>query len=60
MDQIEVEKISNRLKGVASVLATMGEVNGSMVWSEWAMSLLFDELEDCINKLDDMLEDKPA
>lgn len=57
MNAVEVEKKSNRLKGVASILSMMGEAKGSMVWSEWAVELLVDEMEGCINKLDDMLED---
>lgn len=60
MNELEVEKVSNRLKGVASILSAVGEVQGGMVWQEWGMSLLADELEDCINKLDDMLDDKPV
>lgn len=60
MDQIEVEKISNRLKGVASILSAIGETKGDMMWQEWGMSLLADELEDCISKLDDMLDENPV
>ena len=36
---IEIEKIANSLKGVASVLSTMSEVpKGSMIWNEWALN----------------------
>lgn len=60
MNAIELEKVSNRLKGVASILSTMGEAKGGVVWQEWAMTLLADELGDCINKLEERLEDKKS
>lgn len=42
---IEMEETTNSLKGVASVLLTMSEVlNGSMIWNEWALHLLYKEL----------------
>lgn len=50
---IEIEKIANSLKGVASVLSTMSEVpEGSMIWNEWALHLLYKELDDNIKKLE--------
>jgi len=50
---IEIEKIANSLKGVASVLSTMSEVpEGSMIWNEWALHLLYKELDENIKKLE--------
>lgn len=50
---VEIEKIINSLKGVASVLSTMSEVpNGSMIWNEWALHLLYKELDENIKKLE--------
>lgn len=52
---IEVEKITNSLKGVASVLSTMSEVpEGSMIWNEWALHLLYKELDENIRKLEEI------
>ncbi len=52
---IEIEKVANSLKGVASVLSTMSEVpEGSMIWNEWALHLLYKELEGNIKKLEEM------
>lgn len=51
--KIELEKIVNSLKGVASVLSTMSEIpEGSMIWNEWALHLLYKELNEDINKLE--------
>lgn len=48
-----MEEITNSLKGVASVLSTMSEVpNGSMIWNEWALHLLYKELAEDIEKLE--------
>ena len=50
---VEIEKIANSLKGIASVLSTMSEVpKGSMIWNEWAMHLLYKELAEDIEKLE--------
>lgn len=50
---IEIEKIANSLKGIASVLSTMSEVpKGSMIWNEWALLLLYKELDENIKKLE--------
>lgn len=50
---IQLEKITNSLKGVASVLSTMSEVpDGSMIWNEWALHLLYKELAENIEKLE--------
>lgn len=50
---IEIEKIANSLKGVASVLSTMSEVpKGSMIWNEWALHLLYKELDEDIKELE--------
>jgi len=50
---IEIEKIANSLKGVASVLSTMSEVpEGGMIWNEWALHLLYKELDENIKKLE--------
>lgn len=50
---VEIEKIINSLKGVASVLSTMSEVpDGSMIWNEWALHLLYKELDENIKKLE--------
>ena len=52
---IEIEKVANSLKGVASVLSTMSEVHeGSMIWNEWALHLLYKELEENIKKLEEI------
>lgn len=52
---IELEKIANSLKGVASVLSTMSEVpEGCMIWNEWAMHLLYKELSENIEKLEEI------
>ena len=52
---VEIEKIANSLKGVASVLSTMGEVpEGSMIWNEWALYLLYKELDEDIKKLEEI------
>ena len=52
---IEIEKVVNLLKGVASVLSTMSEVpKGSMMWNEWALHLLYKELDENIRKLEEM------
>lgn len=52
---IEIEKIVNSLKGVASVLSTMSEVpEGSMIWNEWALYLLYKELDEDIRKLEEI------
>lgn len=52
---VEIEKIANSLKGVASVLSTMSEVpEGSMIWNEWALHLLYKELDENIKKLEEM------
>lgn len=52
---IEIEKIANSIKGVASVLSTMSEVpEGSMIWNEWALHLLYKELDENIRKLEDI------
>lgn len=49
----ELEKVNCSLKGVASILLMMSEVpSGSMVWSEWALDLLYEELKECINMLE--------
>ncbi|MBE5879064.1 MAG: hypothetical protein E7288_03695 [Lachnospiraceae bacterium] len=52
---VEIEKIANSLKGVASVLSTMSEVpEGSMIWNEWALHLLYKELDENIKKLEEI------
>lgn len=52
---IEIEKVTNSLKGVASVLSTMSEVpEGSMIWNEWALHLLYKELKENIKKLEEI------
>lgn len=52
---IELEKVTNSLKGVASVLSTMSEVpDGSMIWNEWALHLLYKEVAENIEKLEEM------
>ena len=52
---IEIEKVTNSLKGVASVLSTMSEVpEGSMIWNEWALHMLYKELEENIKKLEEI------
>jgi len=49
----ELEKVNYSLKGVASILLMMSEVPyGSMIWSEWALDLLYRELKECINMLE--------
>lgn len=51
-------KIANSLKGIASILATMSEVpKGSMIWSEWAMHLLYKELSEDIEKLEEIAKE---
>ena len=55
---IEMEKIANSLKGIASILSAMGEVpKGSMIWSEWAMHLLYKELSEDIEKLEEIAKE---
>lgn len=52
---VEIEKIANSLKGVASVLSTMSEVpEGSMIWNEWALHLLYKELDENVKKLEEI------
>ena len=52
---IEIEKIANSLKGVASVLSTMSEIpKGSMIWNEWALHLLYKELDENIKMLEEI------
>ena len=52
---IEIEKVANSLKGVASVLSTMSEVpDGSMIWNEWALHLLYKELDENIIRLEEI------
>lgn len=52
---VEIEKIANSLKGVASILSTMSEVpEGSMIWNEWALYLLYKELDENIRKLEEI------
>ena len=56
---VEIEKIANSLKGVASVLSTMGEVpEGSIIWNEWALYLLYKELDEDIRKLEEIVNCK--
>jgi len=56
---IEIEKITNSLKGVASVLSTMSEVpNGSMIWNVWALHLLYRELALDIEKLEKIIDNE--
>ena len=58
---IEIEKVANSLKGVASVLSTMREVpEGSMIWNEWALHLLYKELEENIKKLEEIANENDA
>ena len=58
---IEIEKVANSLKGVASVLSTMSEVpEGSMIWNEWALHLLYKELEESIKKLEEIANENDA
>lgn len=50
---IEIEEIANSLKGVASILSTMSEAtDGSIIWNEWAIYLLYKELNEDIKKLE--------
>ena len=52
---IEIEKVANSLKGVASILSTMSEVpDGSMIWNEWALHLLYKELDENIRRLEEI------
>ena len=47
--------MTNSLKGVASVLSTMSEVpEGSMIWNEWVLHLLYKELKENIKKLEEI------
>ena len=56
---IEIEEIANSLKGVASVLSTMSEgAEGSMIWNEWALYLLYKELDEDIRKLEEIVNCK--
>lgn len=56
---VEIEKIANSLKGVASVLSTMSEVpEGSIIWNEWALYLLYKELDEDIRKLEEIVNCK--
>lgn len=50
---VQLEIIANSLKGVASIISTMSEVpDGSFVWNEWAMGLLYKELSKNIEQLE--------
>lgn len=49
----KLEKIANSLKGIASILSTMSEVpRGSITWNEWALHLLYEELDEDIRTLE--------
>lgn len=49
----KLETISNSLKGVCSILLMMSEApDGSMIWPEWSMDILYKEVSGCIEKLD--------
>ena len=53
---VRMERITNSLKGVASMLATMSEVPmGNMIWNEWALNLLYKELAESIYELEGMV-----
>lgn len=50
---MQLEIIANSLKGVASIISAMSEVpEGTFVWNEWAMDLLYKELSTNIEKLE--------
>lgn len=50
---VEIEKITNSLKGIASILFALSEVpKGTIIWNEWAMYLLNKELSEDIEKLE--------
>ena len=59
---MQLEIIANSLKGVASILSMMSEVpEGTFVWNEWAMELLYKELSLNIEKLEEIaLREKEA
>lgn len=52
MNNEELETISNSLKGVSSILLMMSEApDGSMIWHEWSLDLLYREVNSCVERL---------
>lgn len=52
---LEIEKVTNSIKGVAGMLSAMSEVaDGSMIWNEWVLYLLYKDLSECIEKLEEL------
>lgn len=59
MNKIELEKVSNEIKGVAAMLLMMSEIpEGTYQWSEWVHYNLFKQLEECIEKLETIADEK--
>lgn len=59
VDTIKLENVTNALKGVASVLATMSEVSGgSMIWNEWALHILYEDVRECVEELESIVYEK--
>lgn len=57
MNKMELEKTTNEIKGVASLLLMMSEVpDGDYKWHEWAFYDLFWKLEECAEKLEAIAE----
>ena len=60
MNKIELEKTSNELKGVAGTLLMMSEIpEGTYRWSEWVHYNLYRKLQECIERLDMLVDEEP-
>lgn len=58
MNKIELEKITNEIKGVAGMLLMMSEIpEGTYQWGEWVHYNLFKQLEESIGKLEAIVEE---
>lgn len=59
MNRIELEKTTNEIKGVAGMLLMMSEIpEGTYQWGEWVHNNLFRQLEECIEKLEAIADEK--
>lgn len=59
MNKVELEKATSEIKGVASMLLMMSEVpKGDYKWEEWLYYDLFLKLEECIERLEALYEQR--
>lgn len=50
---VKEENIAYRIRGVNAILHAMGEVTGCLVDMEFAMLILTEQLEQCIQELEE-------